>query len=133
MRICGSLYLAIHKGVTHIIPFSHMLIKRLNIYVEVMLSESYFLDNMPAFHRIKKQPWKGPQRSLNSNSLCLVHELLPHEWVAQTPIQSGLEHFQGWKIHILSGKPVPVPSVRAGRDLQKACNCRVPAWQLLGN
>jgi len=28
---------------------------------------------------------------------------------AQGPIQSGLEHLQGWDIHSFSGQPVPVP------------------------
>ena len=28
--------------------------------------------------------------------------------VAQSPVQPGLEHFQGWGIHNFSGQPVPV-------------------------
>ncbi|KAK4818440.1 hypothetical protein QYF61_013127 [Mycteria americana] len=34
---------------------------------------------------------------------------LPLDQVAQSPIQPGLEHFQGWGIHSFSGQPVPVP------------------------
>ncbi|KAK4822675.1 hypothetical protein QYF61_019042 [Mycteria americana] len=32
---------------------------------------------------------------------------LPLDQVAQSPIQPGLEHFQGWDIHSFSGQPVP--------------------------
>jgi len=34
---------------------------------------------------------------------------LPPDQVAQSPIQPGLEHFQGGGIHSFSGQPVPVP------------------------
>ncbi|KAK4813670.1 hypothetical protein QYF61_017637, partial [Mycteria americana] len=36
-------------------------------------------------------------------------EHLPLDQVAQSPIQPGLKHFQGWGIHNFSGQPVPVP------------------------
>jgi len=34
---------------------------------------------------------------------------LPLDQAAQSPIQPGLEHFQGGGIHSFSGQPVPVP------------------------
>ncbi|KAK4821804.1 hypothetical protein QYF61_003833 [Mycteria americana] len=34
---------------------------------------------------------------------------LPLDQVAQSPMQPGLEHFQGWGIHNFSGQSVPVP------------------------
>ncbi|EOA97032.1 hypothetical protein Anapl_17450, partial [Anas platyrhynchos] len=34
---------------------------------------------------------------------------LPLDQVAQSPIQPGLEHLQGWGTHSFSGQPVPVP------------------------
>ena len=34
---------------------------------------------------------------------------LPLDQVAQSPIQPGVEQFNGWGIHSLSGQPVPVP------------------------
>jgi len=34
---------------------------------------------------------------------------LPLDQVAQSPVQTGLEHCQGGGIHSLAGQPVPVP------------------------
>jgi len=34
---------------------------------------------------------------------------LPLDQVSQSPMQPGLEHFQGGGIHSFSGQPVPVP------------------------
>ena len=45
--------------------------------------------------------WKGPFRSSSFQP--------PLDHAAQSPIQPGLEHFQGWGIHNLTGQPVPVP------------------------
>jgi len=36
--------------------------------------------------------------------------------VAQSPIQSGLEHFQGGGVHNISGQPVPVPHHPHGEE-----------------
>ena len=51
--------------------------------------------------------WKEPLRSSNSSPL-LRQGHLPPDQVAQSPIQPGLECFQGGGIHNLSGQPVPV-------------------------
>ncbi|EOB08416.1 hypothetical protein Anapl_06434, partial [Anas platyrhynchos] len=40
---------------------------------------------------------------------CHGQEHLPPDQVAQSPIQPGLEHLQGWGIHNFSGQPVPGP------------------------
>jgi len=45
----------------------------------------------------------------------------PHlilDQAAQGPIQPGLEHFQGWGIHNLSGQPVPAPHRSACKELK---------------
>jgi len=34
---------------------------------------------------------------------------LPPDQVAQSPVQPGLEHLQGWGIHSFSGQPGPGP------------------------
>jgi len=38
----------------------------------------------------------------------LVPNPLPMAWAVQDPIQSGLEHFQGWGINSFSGQLFPV-------------------------
>jgi len=38
---------------------------------------------------------------------------LPPHHVAQSPIQPGLEHLQGWGIHSFSGQPGPGPHCRS--------------------
>lgn len=42
-------------------------------------------------------------------AFCHRQGYFPPELVAQSPIQPGLEHVQGWGIHNLSKQPVPVP------------------------
>jgi len=39
---------------------------------------------------------------------CSEQGHLQLDQVAQSPIQPGLEYFQGWGLHYLSGQPVPV-------------------------
>jgi len=41
--------------------------------------------------------------------LCHGQGHLPLDQVAQSPIQRGLQQFQGGGIHDFSGQPVPVP------------------------
>ena len=56
---------------------------------------------------------EGTPRITNLQAPCHMQgHQLPHiilDQAAQGPIQSGLEHLQGWSIQNLSGQPVPAP------------------------
>ena len=60
--------------------------------------------------------WKGPQGSLISNAPARQGHQPPHllDQAAQGPIQPGLEHLQGWGIHLLSLRSRS-KNIRAGR------------------
>lgn len=45
-------YLRNHRGVAQTTPFSHRLIRSLNIYVEMILPESYFLNHISTFRSL---------------------------------------------------------------------------------
>jgi len=51
--------------------------------------------------------WKGPPKINLVQLPCHQHGHLQLDQVAQSPIQPGLECFQGWGIDHLSGQPVP--------------------------
>ncbi|KAK4827484.1 hypothetical protein QYF61_018784 [Mycteria americana] len=56
--------------------------------------------------------WFGLEGTLKIISFqrpCHGQGRLPLDQVAQSPIQPGLEHFQGWGIHSFPGQPVPAP------------------------
>jgi len=46
---------------------------------------------------------------------------------AQGPIQPGLENFQGWGIHSLSGQPVPVPHHLSVKNFPLKSNLNLPS------
>jgi len=56
--------------------------------------ESFVLEGTPRGHLVQPPSSKQGNRQLDQ--------------VAQSPVQSGLECFQGWGLHCLSGQPVPV-------------------------
>uniref|UniRef100_A0A8B9TVM6 Fibrinogen C-terminal domain-containing protein n=1 Tax=Anas platyrhynchos TaxID=8839 RepID=A0A8B9TVM6_ANAPL len=50
---------------------------------------------------------------------------LPPAQAAQSPIQPGLEHFQGWDIHCFSGQPGPVSHLPQSKELPSVLwNCQ---------
>ena len=51
---------------------------------------------------------KGTFRGHLAQPACSEQGHLQLDQVAQSPIQPGLEYFQGWGIYHLSGKPIPV-------------------------
>lgn len=48
---------------------------------------------------------------------CYGQGLLTLDQVAQSPIKHGLEHYQGWGVHNLSGQFVPVPHHPLSKEL----------------
>ena len=63
---------------------------------------------------LKDQPilsiieWFGLEGPLRFQPPCCKQGHLPLDQVVQSPIQPGLEFFQGGSIHNLTGQPVPV-------------------------
>lgn len=82
-----------------------------------MLRFSYFADVLPNsihwFHynifEFLKMVWtvRDLKNLLVQTTPTIGRELSTVLWVAQSSIQSGLEHFQGWSIYNFSGEPVP--------------------------
>jgi len=67
---------------------------------------------IPFFSRIIKSECLGLERTLKINEFQApfhVQGLFPLQHIAQSPVQPGLELFQGQDIHNFSGQPVPVP------------------------
>jgi len=52
---------------------------------------------------------EGTLKIISFQSPCHGQRHLPPDQVAQSPVQPGLECFQGRGIHSSSGQPVPVP------------------------
>ena len=62
------------------------------------------------FHIYRITEQFGYERTLKITEFqlpCPGQGHLPLDQVAQSPIQPGLEHLQGWGIHNFSGQPVP--------------------------
>ena len=78
------------------------------------------LDKWFAFHRdwqricsqehrtTERCGWEGTFRGHLAQPPCSEHGYLQLDQGAQSPVQPGLECFQGWGMHHLSGQPVPV-------------------------
>lgn len=47
--------------------------------------------------------------------------------VAQSPVQTCLEHFQGWVVHSFSGQSIPVPHIFTVKILLLISNLTLPS------
>ena len=60
--------------------------------------------------------WEGTFRGHLAQPPCNEKGHLQLDQVAQSPVQPGLECFQGWGLHYFSGQPVPVPHYPHGEE-----------------
>ncbi|RMC19025.1 hypothetical protein DUI87_03629 [Hirundo rustica rustica] len=67
-----------------------------------------------ASKKIESQNHEGVLRSL---PLCYGPECHPLDQILQGPIQPGLEHYQEWDIHYISGKPIPKPTTLTVKNI----------------
>jgi len=59
--------------------------------------------------------------------LCSEQGRLQPDRVSQSPVQPGLDCFQGWSIDHLSGQPVPVPHHPHGKEFLPYISLKLPS------
>ena len=73
------------------------------------LKFGFELKLLPRVHRITEcVGLEGTFRGRLAQPPCSEQGQLQPDQVSQSPVQPGLEHFQGWGFHCLSGQPLPV-------------------------
>ena len=75
---------------------------------------------------------EGTSRIMNLQLPARQGHQPPHllDQAAQGPIQSGLEHLQGWGIHNLSVQPVPAPHHLLVKNFPLTSNLNLPSFKL---
>ena len=90
--------------------FEHLYNDNIEVTEMIQMTFSVAVAIKPVNHRIIE--WFGFEGTLQIiwfQPPCHGQGHLPLDHIAQSPIQSVLEHFQGGDIHSFSAQPVPVP------------------------